>query len=84
MKNRKIRVGDYVYINDNVHDSSMPPGRRDGLIVEILGQYGWNRDPDQVVVMFSNGAFLKFHESQVTVSSKLMTKNCKLDKALLK
>jgi len=64
-----MKVGDYVEILPGVHDSAMPDGRRDGLIVEVLGQAGWNRDPDQVLIMFSNGAFLKFHASQVKVIS---------------
>lgn len=62
-----MKAGDYVEVLPGVHDANMPANRRDGLIVEVLGQYGWNRDPDQVVVMFSNGNFLKFHKSWVKV-----------------
>jgi len=62
-----MKLGDYVRICEGVHDDQMPDDSRDGLIVELVGQYGWNRDPDQIVVMFSNGSFLKFHSSQVEV-----------------
>ena len=52
----KIKPGDYVYIKDGTHDERMPAGRRDGLVVEIVG-----KRKDQAIVMFSNKAFLKFH-----------------------
>jgi len=65
-----MKTGDYVQVREGVHDDQMPNKRRDGLIVEMVGQYGWNRDPDQVMVMFSNGAFLKFHVSQIEVISE--------------
>ena len=55
-----MKVGDYVKIKPNVHDNQMPPSRRDGLIVEFVG-----KKKDQVIVMFSNKAFLKFHMSQI-------------------
>ena len=66
-----IKVGDYVSILDGVNDAAMPRERRDGLIVEVIGQDGWDRVPDQVVVMFSNGAFLKFHMSQIEVLNEI-------------
>ncbi len=56
-----MRVGDYVTINEGVWDDQMPKGRRDGLVLEVLPS------PDQCMVLFSNGAMLKFHESQITV-----------------
>jgi len=65
-----MKVGDYVEIKFGVSDDQMPLPRRDGLVVELIGQDGCNRDPDQVLVMFSNGSFLKFHESQVEVISE--------------
>ncbi|MBC8408834.1 MAG: hypothetical protein H8E12_08970 [Rhodobacteraceae bacterium] len=65
-----MKVGDYIQVRPGVHDESMPAKRRDGLIVELLGQTGWNRDPDQVLIMFSNGVFLKFHMSQIEVISE--------------
>jgi len=62
-----MKVGDYVEVLRGEDVSGMPADRRDGLIVEVLGQYGWNRDPDQVLVMFSNGNFLRFHKSCIKV-----------------
>ena len=60
-----MKVGDYVRILPGVHDSSMPPSRRDGLVVEIiLNRY---KVHDQAIIMFSNGKFLKFHASQIEV-----------------
>ena len=61
-----MKVGDYVYVLDNVHDSQMPKNRRDGLIVELVG-----KRKDKAVIMFSNYAFLKFHISQIQKVSKL-------------
>ena len=63
-----MKVGDYVEIVAGVHDDRMPENRRDGLIVEIHDTGKW-KDPAQVIVMFSNGEFLKFHRSQVEVIS---------------
>ena len=58
-----MKVGDYVVIEPGVHDPAMPSdGRRDGLIVEIKGD-----NKDQLIIMFSNCAFLKFHISQLEV-----------------
>jgi hypothetical protein len=54
-----VITGDYVTVKEDVHDESMPPTRRDGLIVQMVGK-------DQAIVMFHNGAFLKFHTSQLT------------------
>jgi hypothetical protein len=62
-----MKPGDYVVVVSGVHDDAMPPNRRDGLIVELLGQHGRDQDPDQVLIMFSNCAFLKFHISQIKV-----------------
>ena len=56
----EMKVGDYVEILPGVHDGGMPAGRRDGLIVEIPGR-------DQILIMFSNRSFLKFHKSQVRI-----------------
>jgi len=62
-----IKTGDYVEVKKGVHDDRMPKGRRDGLVVEVIGQDGRHRCPDQVLVMFSNSVFLKFHETQIRV-----------------
>ena len=51
-----MKAGDYVYVLEGTHDERMPEGRRDGLVVQIIG-----KKKDQAVVMFSNQAFLKFH-----------------------
>ena len=51
-----MKTGDYVYVKSGTHDAKMPKGRRDGLIVELVG-----KKEDQAIVMFSNKAFLKFH-----------------------
>tara|TARA_A100001011_G_scaffold246069_1_gene254282 strand:- start:4074 stop:4283 length:210 start_codon:yes stop_codon:yes gene_type:complete len=60
-----MNPGDYVVVNPNVHDASMPDGRRDGIVLEVFGtRY---KNPDQVTVLFSNGAMLKFHKSQLKV-----------------
>ena len=49
------------------HDEQMPSdGRRDGLIVEVVGQRR-----DQLIVMFHNKVFLKFHASQLILIEKL-------------
>lgn len=67
-----MKVGDYVEIKFGVSDSQMPLPRRDGLIVELIGQNNRNGDPDQALVMFSNGSFLKFHISQIkTINTSL-------------
>ena len=55
-----MKVGDYITISPSVHDDRMPLSRRDGLVVELVGER-----KDQVIIMFSNGSFLKFHISQV-------------------
>ena len=60
-----MNPGDYVMIKNNVHDSSMPPNRRDAIVLETFGpDY---KNPDQVTVLFCNGAMLKFHKSQLTL-----------------
>jgi hypothetical protein len=51
-----VKAGDYVYVKDGTHDDRMPAGRRDGLVVQMVG-----KRKDQAVVMFSNREFLKFH-----------------------
>jgi hypothetical protein len=61
-----MKVGDYVRVNEGVHDEKMPKERRDGMIVEVVG-----KDNDQAYVMFNNSAFLKFHKSQLTILVKL-------------
>ena len=33
-----MKQGDYVVVNPGVHDDAMPKGRRDGLIVELVGK----------------------------------------------
>lgn len=69
IKVKKFYPGDYVEIIDGVFDVNMPEdGRRDGLVVELLG-----RRKDQVVVMFHNCHFLKFHRSQVVLLEKFRT-----------
>ena len=59
-----MKVGDYVEVTLGVHDPAMPSKRRDGLDVELLGKYT-RAGQDQALIMFSNGAFLKFHVSQL-------------------
>ena len=61
-----MKAGDYVKVKWGFHDSNMPRNRRDGLIVQVVG------NNDQVVIMFSNGAFLKFHKSQVEVINECL------------
>jgi hypothetical protein len=63
----KIKTGDYIEIKPGVHDDRMPFSRRDGLVVEIIGPRR-----DQVVIMFCNGEFLKFHESQIQMFKKIL------------
>jgi len=60
-----MKVGDYVRINEGVHDEKMPKERRDGMIVEVVG------NNDQAYVMFNNNVFLKFHKSQLTILVKV-------------
>jgi hypothetical protein len=57
-----MKAGDHVRIIPGVHDSAMPENRRDGLVVELVGN-----KKDQAIIMFSNGSFLKFHDSQIEV-----------------
>ena len=52
-----MKAGDYVYVLEGTHDERIPEGRRDGLVVQIVG-----KKKDQAVVMFSNKEFLKFHK----------------------
>ena len=64
IKKKRFATGDYVSILPGVFDGAMPrDGRRDGLIVEVVGS-----KRDQYVVMFHNGSFLKFHRSQIVKS----------------
>lgn len=60
----RFSTGDLVEVDDCVHDEGMPDNRY-GLIVETIG-----RQKDQHIVMFTNGAFLKFH----TIQLKLLVK----------
>lgn len=55
-----MKAGDYVEILPGVHDDRMPKKRRDGLVLEVIGDKG-----DQANVIFSNGSILKFHLSQI-------------------
>ena len=60
-----MKPGDYVVVNEGVWDTSMPEGRPDGIVLEVFGpDY---KNPDQVHVLFSNNAMLKFHKSQLTI-----------------
>ena len=68
-----MKLGDYVYVKPGVHDESMPDDRS-GLVVELLDTWGWDRGCSQVLVMFSNSAFLKFHKSQLEVLGSYHTK----------
>jgi len=64
-----MKPGDYVVVNEGVWDTSMPDGRPDGIVLEMLGpesKFGL-KVPDQARVLFSNGAILKFHKSQLTI-----------------
>jgi hypothetical protein len=60
-----IKAGDYVMVNTGVWDSTMPDGRPDALVVELVGP-----KKDQAILMFSNQNFLKFHLSQLTLLEK--------------
>ena len=60
IKNKRFEVGNYVEINDGIHDAGMPENRRDGLVVEVRG-----KRKDKITVMFSNGVFLDFHKSSL-------------------
>ncbi len=67
-----MRAGDYVLVIDGVWDSAMPDNRPDGLVLEVFGpetKFGL-KAPDQATVLFSNGAMLKFHISQLEVISE--------------
>ena len=66
-----MKPGDLVEVKTGVWDDSMPDNRRDGMIVEVFSNYLHPSQPDQAVVMFSNGAFLKFHKSQLNFLVKL-------------
>tara|TARA_Y100001970_G_scaffold293783_1_gene443162 strand:+ start:653 stop:901 length:249 start_codon:yes stop_codon:yes gene_type:complete len=64
-----MKPGDYVVVVNNVHDEQMPKDRRDGIVLELMSgsrSYGL-KHPDQAMVLFSNGAMLKFHVSQLSV-----------------
>ena len=60
-----MKPGDLVEVKLGVWDDSMPKDRRDGLVVEVLPKSTVFKEPDQAIVMFSNGSFLKFHISQL-------------------
>ena len=66
-----MKTGDLVEIKDGVHDDAIPRDRRDGIIVEVIPRSKVLTDPDQAVVMFSNGSLLKFHISQLNFLVKL-------------
>ncbi len=59
-----MRTGYYVLIKEGVHDDQMPKGTRDALVVDQVGEEEW-------MVMFRNGAFLKFHESQLDILAEV-------------
>lgn len=62
-----MKTGDYVQIVPGIHDQSMPSdGSKNGLVVEVVGPHH-----DQAVVMFHNGAILKFHKSQILICKSL-------------
>jgi hypothetical protein len=61
-----MKVGDYVMVMPGVYDERMPKDRRDGLVVQITGEL-----EDQVLIMFLNKSFLKFHISQVKIVSMI-------------
>jgi len=65
MLSEKFKAGDYVEVEYRVHDDGMPEGRKDGLILELVGAKA-----DQSLVLFSNGAILKFHNSQLVLISE--------------
>ena len=63
---KHLTPGDYVEICTGIWDEKMPlDGRRDGLVVEVLGAM-----KDQAVIMFHNQEFLKFHKSQLILIEK--------------
>jgi|MDTB01.3.fsa_nt_gb hypothetical protein len=55
-----MKVGDYIVIQQGVHDERIPKDRRDGLVLEIAG-----KKKDQMFILFSNGEILKFHITQI-------------------
>tara|TARA_B100001250_G_C19570160_1_gene687282 strand:+ start:250 stop:459 length:210 start_codon:yes stop_codon:yes gene_type:complete len=60
-----MKPGDYVEVKGGVWDSAMPDDRPDGIVLEVFGpDY---KNPDQVTVLFCNGAMLKFHKSQLRI-----------------
>ncbi len=67
MANKTFKIGDYVSIKHGVWDEAMPPNRRDGLLVQFVGD-----KKDQAIIMFSNSAFLKFHITQITKNKFLL------------
>jgi hypothetical protein len=64
-----MKPGDYVAVKNNVHDSSMPDDRRDGIVLEAFGSD--YKNPDQATVLFYNGSMLKFHKSQLIILKSL-------------
>ena len=60
-----MKPGDYFCVKEGVWDSSMPDNRNDGIVLQAFGPN--YKNPDQVTVLFSNGAVLKFHMSQLAV-----------------
>jgi hypothetical protein len=63
-KNKRLSPGAYVEVTRGVHDQRMPEGRRDGLILEVVG-----KGKDQALILFSNKVILKFHKSQLNILS---------------
>lgn len=61
-KVKNLKAGDYVKVTAAVHDEAMPRGRRDCIVLEVIGEKS-----DQVRVLFHNGSILKFHISQITI-----------------
>jgi len=62
-----MKVGDCIKIKEGVSLAGMPVDKRDGLVIELIGQDGWNRDDGFVLIMFPNHWLAKFHTSQIEV-----------------
>ncbi len=58
-----MKVGDYVEIEFGVDNKQIPIRRRDGLVIEL-------KRNDHVLVMLSNGVFLKFPKSKVRLMKR--------------
>ena len=59
-----MKVGDYVRVNEMVHDAQLPESKA-GLVVELYSNPLNANLKDVAIIMFDNGEFLKFHISSL-------------------